>query len=252
MPHMVTAHHTNETLPQPWTIESKIALHVTRVRDWQLDPAEKCLAVPNAAFAVLAIVTSYFESVGRILSGDLSQQSAEDNFGTGIRHVFPELRKGGDEDEALIRFLYNRVRVGLYHHSTTWGGFLISGVHPFLFLMASPSRSGGRARIALWPPQGRVVRGRKLVQQWPRLTGDPDSQLQPRVSHDAVWCNPHLLIAPLQQHLTKLETDLRDPGNEDLRCNFERFFDMVSAGDDQTRIKLVREAEVARKTNRRP
>jgi hypothetical protein len=73
--------------------------------------------IPDRAFALLVIVTSYFEMIGKYSDGYVGEGKSGLYFKRGLRLVFRNLLLPDSED--LLDALCNRVRDGLYHIGMT-------------------------------------------------------------------------------------------------------------------------------------
>jgi hypothetical protein len=201
--HFISRNFTSDHFPNgPQTIEDKILLFVDRVRGWQLHPAQQCIHNdPHAGFAVLHIVTSYFEVIGMIefdpiahayLKNAKGKWERGKEFKAGLMSVLPELRQlhaGHPKQAKHVRWFrnefYKKIRCGLYHQSMTRSGIFVSGdlLHP-----------NGYAFIDL------------------------------KAQGSAICINPRGLAERLNDHLSTLELRLRDPVNQQLRKKFEQVY----------------------------
>lgn len=184
---------TEDRLPTPWTIDDKISVFCHQVDGWQLDIANRLIngipTIPgagDAGFAVLLIVSSYFEMRGLYKEGALPKldqhgklrhPGSGEHFAKGILLVFPHLKV--NKSRSQIPVLYSDLRCALYHSGRIAKHISISGDH----------------KDAL------------------TLNGD-------------IWCiNPSLLVTALKLDLATYEAHLRNVAETDLRAKFEKRFD---------------------------
>lgn len=112
---------TSNDFPQSyddWTVELKIKLFEDQVLGWQLLIADDIINVnadknPHAGFAVLSMLLSYFEMIGKYIEGYAGQRGSLSHFKIGITHVFNNL----EEKERIINVLYEDARCGMYHEA---------------------------------------------------------------------------------------------------------------------------------------
>lgn len=200
MANFISRNFTSDHFPNgPQTIEDKILLFVDRVRGWQLYPAQQCIHNdPHAGFAVLHIVTSYFEVIGKIefdaiahaylKTARLKDRRWETGkeFKAGLMAVLPEL---GQLPAKHVRWFrndfYKKIRCGLYHQTMTPSGIFVSGSlpHPNGYQLFNLKRQGS-----------------------------------------AIGINPRRLAERLNDHLSTLELRLRDPANQQLRMKFDKVY----------------------------
>jgi hypothetical protein len=116
----ISPHFTDHHFQTPLRIEDKIALFADRVRGWQLDIAQSLESHHHAGFAVLAIVSSYFEMISKYERGHMSNKNSKAHFKLGVRSVL-ELHLSGESTlpDYLIDLLYEEVRCGMYHAGMT-------------------------------------------------------------------------------------------------------------------------------------
>ena len=191
---------TSEHLPDgPQFVDEKIRVFEDQIRGWKLDIAEEAIKRNgDAGFAVLDIITSYFELIGlcveglgkkktiRNKTGGRRQQKwgSGDYFRAGMRHVFPKLGSAkASLVERLQRAFYKDVRCGLYHQAMTRNGVLLSGA------LNGPIRFQQTKKGVL------------------------------------ILINPELLVKHIQKHLTSYIRLISKPENADERQRFEAVFD---------------------------
>ena len=100
------------------TLEDKIAIFEDRVTNWQFGVAMALedKDVPHRHPAMLQILMSYFEMVGKYRSGYCVDDRSEFYFREGLKCVLPEVLDLPQASlESLEVALYGRVRCGLYH-----------------------------------------------------------------------------------------------------------------------------------------
>jgi hypothetical protein len=119
MPLSISPKHNIEDFPSGLTLDDKIEVFIARVEGWLIGPAIEMISkgVTHRAFALLSIVTSYFEMIGRYTDGYLGRDKAGYYFKHGLKLVFRDMALPDSED--LLNGLCDRVRNGLYHVGMT-------------------------------------------------------------------------------------------------------------------------------------
>jgi hypothetical protein len=108
------------------TEEHEVSVFADRVWGWQLDVAVRLLeADRHSDYAVLAIVASYFEMIGKHLEGFEGHGASEKHFLIGFRDVFAD--RPPEETERIGGRIYEAVRCGLYHDGVTGAGIAVAG-----------------------------------------------------------------------------------------------------------------------------
>jgi hypothetical protein len=137
---------TDDQISKPLTFENKIRLFHDRFYGWKFLVAQQMLdgytaangtqipAIPESGYAAMDVMFSYFEPVGKYVSGycdtDLKYPRASGKyFKIGVRNVFPDLDRHPkqNEIETLLSMLWKGVRCGLYHGGQTQGQIAITG-----------------------------------------------------------------------------------------------------------------------------
>ena len=115
----ISPRHTQEDFPGGPTLDDKIEIFIARVEGWLLRPAIELIkkGIGYRAFALLAIVTSYFEMIAKYSEGHVGERQSGLYFRKGLQMVFPNMSL--PDDEKLLDGLYTRVRNGLYHVGMT-------------------------------------------------------------------------------------------------------------------------------------
>ncbi len=115
----IAPHYRDSDIPAKITIETLIHLFADRVNGWQLDIAEKCYQIPHSGYAVLSILFSYFEMMGRVDKGYTGTRDTRINFRHGFEMVFgPHVSASpipGVSLGEIADLLYFSVRNALYH-----------------------------------------------------------------------------------------------------------------------------------------
>ncbi len=119
MPFAISPHHNLDEFPSGLTLDNKIDVFVDRVQGWMLGPAEEMIKkrLGYRYFALLAIITSYFEMIAKYEDGFDKQGCSGFYFKKGLQNVFPDMALPDAED--LLKSLYERLRNGLYHAGMT-------------------------------------------------------------------------------------------------------------------------------------
>ncbi len=182
----------------PYSIDDMLDLFECRVDVWQLGPAVQILrqietrakpsAWEHAAYALLAIVFSYFEMIGKCLNPKSQPRgTASVDFNYGFCDVYPAfgVAESDRRDAVLldVREFRDRVRNGLYHLGYTKGN---------LFIHNSPALAANEFFV------------------------------DRRSSEPVYLVNPHQVTRTIVAHFADLMRRVRD--SDDLRRRFRRFF----------------------------
>src|SRR3990172_3419831 len=114
----LSPHHSMNEFPDELTIDQKIEVFIDRIESWQLSIAKRLIDanIPHREVALLYIVMSYFEMIGKYVE-DIDNPT--DAFNAGVKTVFPEIDewdKGSTKvSDRFLKFLCGKVRNGLYH-----------------------------------------------------------------------------------------------------------------------------------------
>jgi hypothetical protein len=130
MPVAWSSKYSSDDFPlnyEHWTVEDKINLFEDQVIGWQLGIADEIINKnagknPHAGFAVLSIILSYFERIGKYLDGYAGTSQPKAYFIKGLNSVFPLL----EEHSEIIDLLYYQVRCGMYHEAIIGGQIILS------------------------------------------------------------------------------------------------------------------------------
>jgi hypothetical protein len=190
--------------PKPWSLSDKLDLFESRVDVWQLGPAVAILRLMEAepsqssiwahsAYALVAILFSYFEMVGKILNPHAGRsKTASKDFNYGFCDVYNTFATASpsreDKDLPDVASFRDRVRNGMYHLAYTKRG---------LFLHNDPQRY-------------------------------PDDFTVDATGTTAAYrVNPHQMTRTLVAHFPTLMARLRHPdlAADGLREQFRKFFD---------------------------
>ncbi len=139
----VTPRRSRSELPKDITLDLKIDIFHERIEGWKLDIADQLIngikdekgntiteGNPNAGYAVLDIILSYFEMVAKYQAGYLGIKS-KPYFKKGVCMVFPELeREDPNLVDMLLDTLYYGARCGLYHNGLTDTSIYLEGGRP--------------------------------------------------------------------------------------------------------------------------
>lgn len=114
----ISPNYNTLDFPDGMTLEDKINVFADRIYGWQIGIAKKIIQheIQHRGFALLHIVFSYFEMLGKYLSGYVGDDRSRSNFKIGVKATFPEI---GPEEEKFLNTLFESVRCGLYHLGIT-------------------------------------------------------------------------------------------------------------------------------------
>ena len=188
------------TLAPGCTIDDKIDVFEDWMNGWTLRHAHaladaKYVFHKDAGFAVLALVTSYFEPIESYYSGASSKNRSKMFFRRGFLRVFLNLpntlRKNGFSDpdalaEEIADEMHDQLRCGLFHEGGTKHKLMIrDDTAPLGFMLEVNTGVIG-----------------------------------------SIVIDPVKFLAEVQNHLNTYVTQIRDSSQAVLRRNFETFFDM--------------------------
>jgi hypothetical protein len=110
--------HTIDDFPEGFSIDDKIEIFIARVEGWQFGIAQSLIEndVPHRGFALLHIVVSQFEMVGKYRDGYVDEGKSKYYFREGAKYIF---KKSLNEDEEFYNQIYTNVRNGMYHVGMT-------------------------------------------------------------------------------------------------------------------------------------
>jgi hypothetical protein len=182
------------------TIEDKINVFEDQIRGWVLNHAQALASgdynfQEHAGFAILMLVSSYFEAIEAFYRGRPSKAGESKKFfKVGFLRVFeevPKLLKNGlaQLQDELLNELYEQLRCGLYHEAMTKGKIILrhdTAAMGFLF--------------------------------------DPTNLSIPTIVID-----PWQMLARVETHFTGFIAKVKDPHEKDLRAAFEMCFDLKVA-----------------------
>lgn len=110
--------HSTDDFPEGFTIEDKIDIFVARIEGWQLGIAQALIEnnIPHRGFALLHIVVSLFEMIGKYRAGFIGEGRSKYFFREGAKYIF---KQDLAEDEEFFNQMYTNIRNGLYHIGMT-------------------------------------------------------------------------------------------------------------------------------------
>lgn len=208
-------------LPRPWSLDQKIDVYECMVDVWQLGASVAMLrqieshqppsAWSHSAYALLSVVFSYFEMIGKSLNPSAAASgTAGNDFNVGFCDVYPAFNppNGNFSDkivqpsgpaalnpdiQPVVRFR-DRVRNGIYHLGYTKGAVILHNQKPIDFEEKTvPDPSNSTANVTLY------------------------------------MVNPHSLVRTIVNHFPGFIKRLRDTSNTVMRTKFESFFDQFIA-----------------------
>jgi len=190
------------------TLEDKIDVFEDRMNGWLLQHAnalldEKYTRRKDAGFAVLTLVTGYFEPIESYHSGRSSDHQSKAFFRRGFLRVFlnlpATLKSNGfaGADQLAVEIaeeVYIHLRCGLFHEGGTKHKLVVrQDTAPLGFMLDM-------------------------------TTGDVGS----------IVIDPGRFLAEVQNHLNNYVSQLRNTSETSLRQNFETFFDLRTSSPQPT------------------
>jgi hypothetical protein len=120
----ISPRHTTLDFPDGWTLENKIDVFAARIEGWQIGIAKEIIKkeIPHRGLALLHIVFSYFEMIGKYRHGYIRNDKSKCYFCKGVRETFPEVPS---DQEPFLTTLYSSVRSGLYHIGMPKGNVML-------------------------------------------------------------------------------------------------------------------------------
>lgn len=205
MPQFISPNFTSQQFPGgPETLEEKLLVFSDRVRGWQLAIADQVsVQIPHSGFAVLSIITSYFEMIGMYAygpnqtkqvpakGGGQTQQGwgSRDYFEAGVNAAFPHLANANPQHTRwFMSAMYKNVRCGLYHQGATRSRILLTGEIPDAFQFTNLENNG-----------------------------------------HLIMINPRTLVEHLKGHFSSFVLAVSNPANQANRQNFESMYDFEQA-----------------------
>lgn len=173
-------------LNPPVSIEKFINVYDDRVNGWFFQPVKILLRCNHTDFAILHILSSYFESYAMYATGTTSEHKSECFFIIGFLSVFSRYLPP-IEAEPIAKIFYDDLRCGLAHDSLPRSKIvMMTTIKPFYY-----DADGSKESIALRAP-------------YP-ISGN-------------------LFFNAIQEHSAVYVTQLRNPDNNAMRDNFEKMF----------------------------
>ena len=199
--HHVSPDHPIDALTNA-TVETKIDIFERQTSGWILDHADALASEQYAfrehgGFAILMLVSSYFEAIEAIYQGKTSKSHSKDFFREGFKKVFPEiatrfnyLPNPDEMVKSVIDDVYNQLRCGLYHDGAA------------------------RGRIILRHDTGAIGFVHEPAHPYEIVT---------------IVIDPWQVLARVKTHFAQFLGELRDPNQSTLRSTFENIFDSRAA-----------------------
>lgn len=139
----ISSTSTTETRPLPHSYKDKVELYHERFVGWKFNIANQLInewkdndgklipGIPHSGYAVLDIIFSYFESLGKHLEGfvELNPKVTESgkHFKIGIRALVDFSGVDSTDIDTMLTLLWSGVRCGLYHTGMTKSKIIITG-----------------------------------------------------------------------------------------------------------------------------
>lgn len=123
----ISPNYQNTDFPRGMNLDEKIMIFEDRVCGWQFDIAQQCeLSINHSGFAVLQIVTSYFEMIAKFDTGFTRNGRSEEYFKKGVYDIFPGFSTLSPSlQNTILKRLYKDLRCGLYHSGTVGPSIMI-------------------------------------------------------------------------------------------------------------------------------
>ena len=172
--------------PESPNAEQIICIFADRVWGWQIDVADRLMdADEDSGMAVLGIVMSYFEMIGKHLKGYEGFRESEVHFRVGFDSVFYDVE--GEAADRVARKLYKHVRNGMYHDAITNQGIVITRHSEEESLLYEREDMDGNLAVVL-NPELLVDRIRRHFSAYiGELLRDPDGELRAAFLRRFLW-----------------------------------------------------------------
>lgn len=136
---MISKSYTDSYFGPNPTDNQKVEIFRDRVTGWQLDIAKELICqidaagdkdiIRHAGYAVLSILTNYFEMIWQHIVGTSSYRQSCKFFARGFKDVYGAT----DRTSEIGNITYHRLRCGMYHDGYTHKGVTISQSYPLDF-----------------------------------------------------------------------------------------------------------------------
>jgi hypothetical protein len=111
----ISPNYTKEKLAN-FNIDTLIDIFEDQVIGWVIRPAKTLSKHENGSFAVLHLISSYFESYAMFRRGEAIQDGSREYFREGLLSVFPEIQDHSIQSiNEIVEILYQDLRCGLYY-----------------------------------------------------------------------------------------------------------------------------------------
>ena len=129
MKYFISPRHTSELFRDGWTLDDKIEVFIARVEGWQLGVARQMIEknIEGRDLALLLILTSYFEMIGKYVEGYVANDRSRHFFRRGLRDVFRDIEPS---EEDFMDSLYENLRCGLYHAGRPGSNVILNDAAP--------------------------------------------------------------------------------------------------------------------------
>ena len=112
--YLLSPKHFADQFEGEWKFSDKVDVFEARIQGWQLDIAWDLAKrdMQKNQLAVIHLVTTYFEMIGKYIEGFIGDRSSKRYFKVGLRNVLPDI---GDREIQFMNSVYLNLRCGLYH-----------------------------------------------------------------------------------------------------------------------------------------
>ena len=127
--YFISPRHTADQFRDGWTLDDKLEVFIARVEGWQLGVARRMIEkdIEGRELALLLILTSYFEMIGKYVEGYIGNDQSRHFFKRGLREVFHDIEPTEAE---LMNSLYENLRCGLYHAGRPGSNVILNDAAP--------------------------------------------------------------------------------------------------------------------------
>ncbi len=112
--YLLSPKHFADQFEGEWKFSDKVDVFEARIQGWQLDIAWDLARgdVQRNQLALIHLVTTYFEMIGKYIKGFLKDGQSERHFKVGLQNVFPDIE---NREIQFMKSVYSNLRCGLYH-----------------------------------------------------------------------------------------------------------------------------------------
>ncbi len=128
---IISCNYRRGQFPTELSEYHEVEIFRDRIDGWLLSIAEQVEIIPHAGFALLYLVSSYFEMIAQYVNGEDSDGRSKEYFAKGFREVYGESYLESSRIDLLL--LYKGLRCAIYHSGLPRGNIVLSGAYARAF-----------------------------------------------------------------------------------------------------------------------